>query len=386
MSKQADRTVIGAFVIGALLLVLAGVYFFGSGTFLNKTTRFVLYFEESVQGLSVGAPVVFKGVKIGSVSDINLHMCVDDYTFRTEVAIETHDRIIPVGEEATLQKHFARVDSAEDKTRGEIIELLVEKGLRARLELQSMVTGQLMVAFDFFPDKPPRIAKCTSEYPQLPTAPSGMQEITTAIEKIPIEQIIADFLSALQGIERMVNSPETANSMAALHQAIEDLKSLIAGMNDRIEPLGDNIHTMVVEFRDMARNVNEKITPLAEGITETLDDTRRLVRRVDGRIDPLADSMTETLHDAGDLVRNVNGKLTPLGEAIEALLEEARGALAQTARTLTLIQDVAGEKSALRFQVMETLSDLSGAADSIKAMADYIEQHPESLLQGKNGN
>ncbi len=386
MSKQADRTVIGAFVIGAILLAVAGVFFLGSGTFLSETTRFVLYFEESVQGLNVGAPVVFKGVKIGSVTDINLHMCVDDYTFRTEVVIEAHNRIIPVGEEATLQEHFAMIKAAGDETRGEILELLVDKGLRARLELQSMVTGQLMVAFDFFPDKPARIARCTSEYPQLPTTLSGMREITTAIKKIPIEQIVADFLSALQGIERMVNSPETANSMAALHQAIEDLKSLIAGMNDRIEPLGDNIQTMVVEFRDMARNVNEKIVPLAEGITGTLEDTRQLVRRVDGRVDPLADSMTETLRDAGDLVRSVNGKLTPLGEAIEALLEEARGALAQTARTLKLIQDVAGEKSTLRFQVMETLSDLSDAADSIKAMADYIEQHPESLLQGKNGN
>jgi len=85
MSKQANMALIGGFVVGALALVFAGVMVFGSGKFLQETANYVLYFDGSLKGLNVGSPVVWKGVKIGSVTDIQLQADAVDLTIQDPV-------------------------------------------------------------------------------------------------------------------------------------------------------------------------------------------------------------------------------------------------------------------------------------------------------------
>ena len=151
MSKPANKTLIGVFVIGAIVLAIIAVIIFGSGKFFAEKMPLVMYFEGSVAGLNVGSPVMFKGVKVGVVKDIVLRFDSNNISF-----------LIPVYAELD-PKRFHVIGKIADET--ELDKELIKRGLRARLELQSMVTGQLMVDLDFYPDKPAKLVGLDKGYP-----------------------------------------------------------------------------------------------------------------------------------------------------------------------------------------------------------------------------
>lgn len=137
MSKPASKTLIGVFVIGAIALAVLAVVVFGSGRFFSEKMPLVMYFEGSVAGLNIGSPVMFRGVKVGIVKDIVLRFDAKDVSFLIPVYVELDP------------KKFLVIGKFTDEE--ELDRTLINKGLRATLELQSMVTGQLMVNLDFHP-------------------------------------------------------------------------------------------------------------------------------------------------------------------------------------------------------------------------------------------
>ena len=183
--KRVDPRVIGTFVVGAIILGVAGLIFFGPGGLLSNTEPYVLYFDSSVKGLNIGSPVRFRGVKIGQVKEINVKVRPRDFNFHIPVVIEIEtSRIETDGSELSL------FDTLRTGLQGNTpIQTLVNKGLRARLELDSLVTGQLYVNFDMFPDTPVRLAGYSAEHLELPTLASNMGEITKAFEDLPLRQL-----------------------------------------------------------------------------------------------------------------------------------------------------------------------------------------------------
>ena len=150
MAKQANRMMIGGFVVLAVIIMAASLVVFGSGKFFKKTNKYILYFDESVKGLSVGAPVLFQGVQVGSVTSITLQ--ADFVTMKTQIPI-----IIEI------EPDRWKVRTGERSYR-KVAEKLIEMGLRAQLIMQSFITGQLMIQLDFYPKSkvcyaPPQIDK-----------------------------------------------------------------------------------------------------------------------------------------------------------------------------------------------------------------------------------
>ena len=326
MSKQANKTVIGAFVIGAIALVVAGVLIFGSGRFLKERDSYVLYFEGSVKGLNIGSPVLFRGVKVGSVTDIRLRFDPEDLTVYIPVVIEVEPDRFSKG--------------SNDKHPKQNVDLLVEKGLRAQLELQSMVTGQLMVNFDFQPDEPVNLTGIKSEYIELPTIPSDMEKLSRTIENIPFDELINKLTSAVGGLERVLNSPELIGSIQAAEKALKEINKLVKNVESQVAPLVSNIKNT----SDAARSAFEQA-----------EKTLTFEEGVPGE---LASGIKETLTSASD-------------------------ALKQTRHTLSSVQEVVAKDSDLVYKLNNTLHELSGAARSIRFLADYLERHPESLIRGK---
>ena len=171
MSKPVSKTLIGVFVVGALALAVAAVMVFGSGKFLAKTIPAVMYFEGSVKGLSVGAPVVFRGVRVGSVTNVELIFDPKKLTFLIPVYIEI---------DPSKVKTTAKV-----KGNLEYLQPLVERGLRAQLESQSFVTGQLMINIDFFPDTLPGLVGLDPRYAEIPTIASTLDQLSKDIQNLP---------------------------------------------------------------------------------------------------------------------------------------------------------------------------------------------------------
>ncbi|MBW2268955.1 MAG: MCE family protein, partial [Deltaproteobacteria bacterium] len=130
MSKRANPAMTGAFVLGAVGLVIAGILIFGSGELLKTKYTYVMYFQGSVSGLAVGAPVEFRGVKVGDPKDLEI---------RIPVVVEF------------VQGSLHRL-GAEAQDSSANIARLVELGMRAQLQVQSLLTGQQMIALDIHED------------------------------------------------------------------------------------------------------------------------------------------------------------------------------------------------------------------------------------------
>ena len=236
MSKPANKTMIGIFVVAAIGLIVAAIVLLGSGKFFKDKPKFVMYFDGSVKGLSVGSPVVFRGVKIGSVSEIGMRFNPTDLSVLIPVYVALGDADIEmVDSDLSIKK------SDRKKVLYSLSDALVRRGARAQLEMQSFVTGQLQIAIDFYPDKPAKFVGGPAKYPEIPTIPTQLQELTKRIEQLPIEDIGKKLQSTLDGIDRMVNSPEMSLMIKSIGRTSEETKTLVHNLDRQLEPLTASI-------------------------------------------------------------------------------------------------------------------------------------------------
>jgi len=328
MTKKANPKVIGAFVVGAVVLATVGVIVFGSGKFFARKFIWVLYFPGSVKGLTVGAPVTLKGVQIGTVTDIKVVIDRETLTFQTPVYVEVFpDKVKDVGEYAAVEAERIKADPEE------AITLLVERGLRAKLELQSLVTGKLQVAFDMYPDTPVHYVRLEKKVPELPTLPTAMEQLTKTLENLPIEEIVEDARKTMAAIEKLTTSPELTEAVTALNNTLQD-------------------------FGKLARNLDGRVGPLTTSIEETMKDTQKLVKNVNTQVEPTLTDLQETL------------------KAAQAAIKKAEVALAS-------VGDVVHADSTLMFELTRTISELRDMAQSINSLAGYLQRQPDSLIRGK---
>lgn len=190
MINKVNKTVIGAFVVGAIVLLVAGVIVFGSGMFFKQSDKYIVFFDGSVKGLSEGAPVIFRGVKIGNVCSIGLV-----YDEKRE------DVFIPV----VIDVELARIKGIPDKFGYPDYVMFIKQGLKAKLEIQNFITGQLMIDLDFYPDKPVKMYNLIKDYPELPALPIS-PDIFKIMKDIPIKDIADNLDKAVVGINRLINS------------------------------------------------------------------------------------------------------------------------------------------------------------------------------------
>jgi paraquat-inducible protein B len=347
MSKQANKTVIGIFVVGAIALVVVAIVVLGSGKFFKKTLKTVCYFEGSVGGLNIGAPVVFRGVKIGSVTRVVLSLDPSKLIFTIPVYIE-------------IEPDKLTVTGPRPKKIGQNLPALIDKGLRATLEMQSLVTGQMQVGLDLYPDKPAKFAefKVDTETPEIPTIPTPMQELTKKIEKIPIDKIFEKLSSALEGIDKLVKSPEIPEAIRSVNLALGDVRKLV-------------------------QNVDGQVGPLASNLNDTVQDVRKLVQNADGKVTGLASSLDETVKEVRGVVKRVDNGIDPLVAGIEKTIKSAEATLTAAQKTVQEIQTSTGENSTLGYELNKTLEETTALLRSIRLLADYLQRHPESVIWGK---
>jgi paraquat-inducible protein B len=316
MARQPRKTLIGAFVVGAVALAAAGITVFGSGKFFQKTSTLVMFFSGSITGLSVGSPVEFRGVRIGQVTKIAAVFDPKTLSIAIPVYVEFDPRSLIV---AGVQ------DSSSIK---EFYQPLLDKGLKAQLDIESFITRQLYINVDFFPDKPTTLVGLDPRYPEIPTIPSLQEQIVQMLQKLP-EKI----MTVTDGIERLVNSP-------AAQESLRDLDGLIRGIATELRPL------MV------------SLTSTSNAARRTFAQAEKTLSMEEGPSAEIAASITETMKKAGD-------------------------SLDQMRSTLGSYQKVAAQNAHVGYDVTKTLGDLDAAARSVRSLAESLERHPESVLKGK---
>ncbi len=328
MNKHYNPALIGAFVIGAATLMVAAVLIFGSGGFFSERVHYVLYFERSVKGLQIGAPVDFRGVKIGTVTDIQVHFDSNDRTFRIPVYIELEPNRLT---EVCCDEKSGK--TAKGKYPALMIEKLVSRGLRARVEQESLVTGLLYVQLDFFPNTPINRVGGEQDIVELPTIPSSLQLISEKFEKLPLEALVTKVTKAVEGVERVVNSDDLAAAIVSLNRTLKTLEGLVANLDRRIEPLTADVNATLTAVQSLAQNFDSN----AEPVLSSMENASR----------------------------------------------EAQTAIIEVQKVFENVDGMVDEHSPLRFELEQTLVEVSAAARSIRQMADYFKHHPESLIYGK---
>jgi paraquat-inducible protein B len=297
MSKQPNKTLIGAFLVGAVVLLVAGALIFGGGKFFTKVSNYVMYFDGSVKGLNIGAPVIFRGVKIGSVTDVKVSLEGKDLSkgLRVPVLIEIEaDRISLSGADPELQ---AFVSKEIAKRTGKVMELLIKSGLRAQLVSQSLVTGQLAVSFDFYPDKPIKLVGGDTEHMEIPTIPSTMEALTETIKDLPLEELVDRILKLVKNADSVVNSPDLKGSISALHEALKSANKLVQNVDGKVGPLISSIDKTAVaaqaalkeakESLDLTENVLAEDSPALTELTNALRDISAAARSLSALTDYL---------------------------------------------------------------------------------------------------
>ncbi|HKA55740.1 MAG TPA: MlaD family protein [Candidatus Binatia bacterium] len=332
MSKQASPAAIGGFVVGAVALVVAGVLIFGSGKFFAHTTPAVMYFEGNVQGLQVGAALKFRGVPIGSVTDIKAKFNTSELKFRIPVFVE-------------FIQDSIESDGKSTRPDQKVLNALVEQGLRAQLQPESIVTGQLFVQLDFYPDAPPAqvVIDPATQLIEIPTIPTALelvsQTLRRAINKIaelPIEEIVTNLEAALSSINRVVNAPEVLETVRTLNS--------------------------------------------------TLLDVRHLVQRTDKQMEPLTAGIAKMVEHVNKLAQSVDTQMASLSTSLKDMSGAARGALEQTRETMVTVQGFAAPSSPVQYELAKTLRELSDTARSLRVLADYLERHPNAVVFGRGRN
>jgi paraquat-inducible protein B len=196
----------------------------------TEKNYYILHFNESIRGLSIGAPVEFRGIKIGQVIDIKPEY--DPVTFSTKIAVLIE----------TEPQRWGRAaeDSANSRQR---MQKLVDRGLRAQLKTGSLLTGQLFIEVDFHPDVPPAHIKYGKKFPEFPTIPAPLQMITARLnqllgklETVPIERIGKDLGDTLQNVKHLSESKELLGAVQALNETLQQVRQLVQNLDSNVLP------------------------------------------------------------------------------------------------------------------------------------------------------
>ncbi|MGD2097667.1 MAG: MlaD family protein [Desulfobacterales bacterium] len=250
---------------------------------------YILHFEGSIRGLTVGAPVEFRGIKYGQVVDIKAVFNEQTLTPKITVLIETEPQRWETLGETTL----------DEKTQ---LEALIAKGFRAQLKTGSLLTGQLYVECDFHPDAPPAQIKYGQKFPELPTIPAPLQIVTnrvndllTKIETVPIEKIGKDLGDTLQNVKSITESAELLQAIRALDETLK-------------------------ETRELTQNLNANVAP---AITATLDQAQQTLVSVEGSLGkdaPLQHDLRQSLKELSEAARALRLLLEYLERHPDALI------------------------------------------------------------------
>jgi paraquat-inducible protein B len=356
MGSKISPTVIGAFVVGAIICMVAGVLLFGGVKFFQEKIPYVMFFDSSVEGLNVGAPVILRGVQVGQVTEISAIANPQTFDLIIRVKIEVVRGVVKVGAES---------QRIQDLHKG--VEGLIQKGARATLRMQSFVTGLLYVAFDFYPGTPIKLLGLDPAYTELPTIPSDMdqlkatlQEAMGELKKLPLEALFSEALGTLKRANHLLEMPEIKQTLVSLHNVMDTAERLLRNADGQVTPLGSKLGGAADAARvtlEMARTV--------------LLDAQKLLRNVDGQVAPLASNANDTLTAARSTLGQANKSLVKLTDTASPALKQAE-------------QTLAGANTMVNNDLSQTLKALEEALRAIRALAMTLERRPEALIRGKS--
>lgn len=324
MSGEAStsrQTAIGAFVLGGIGLTLAGIVLFGKSHLFSPTVRAAVVFQGSVSGLTVGAPVNFRGVRVGAVESITV-----------EFDPKSQTAFIPV----TVQLEPKRVVLAGQK-RQDATDLpqVVGVGLRAELNTQSFVTGQSEIDLDFDPTSAAVLHPDITSLPEIPTRTSTIQRVKDQLSQLPLRE------------------------------------------------LADNANVTLQSLRALSEKLDRTLPALIDSLRSTSDRTAATIELASQGVGDMEKRLDATLGDISRLANAGTLLLSQRGAELHTTLVSANQTVVQARDMLAELKGLTSERGAGRANVDSTLRDLAAAAAALRGLATDVEHNPQLLLTGR---
>jgi paraquat-inducible protein B len=321
MSVKVNPTYIGIFVFLGLVLGVCGLLLFTSSRLFTKSTKFIIYFENSLNGLNEGAPVKFRGVRIGSV-----------YRVMIRYDQATNDPAMPVIIELQEELIRKRLEGATSYQGLAKLGVRVHEGLRARLETESLVTGVLYV--DLEVESPPTPAvyhQLKPEFVEIPSRSTDIQALVKNISKINLKELVVKLSALITRADSVLERMKLEELSGHLEHLVNSADGVVRDpdLTNAFARLDD----MLQEYREVGIKLNSRVYPVTDGFTNTLQQLNR--------------------------------------------------ALTQTRGGMENFRDTLSADSPLRNELSVTLNRLSEAAESVSTLADFLHRYPNALITGR---
>jgi paraquat-inducible protein B len=320
MSKKANPTMIGLFILGGLALGVAGIFLFSSTRWFTRTSHCILYFDGSLAGLNPGAPVKYRGVTVGSVRKVMIRFNQATNDYQMPVLIEVREDLVRdrLGDplEFNLREFFQRG---------------LEQGLRGSLQSESLVTGLLYLELERRPEVKAVYHQLKPIYTEIPTMPTDVQQLFNKLARLDF-QGITDKLSAI------LDKLDADLSQIHVREISQGLTNILASVNQLVK--------------------SPSITNSLTSVQRTVDEFGALSAKIRGRVDPLADDVSATL-------KQTQQTLAELREGVQDL------------------RDAVAPDASLRQALTQALQQIGDAARSLAVLSDFLTRNPNALLTGR---
>ena len=253
MSEKPHTVAIGAFVLGAILIAIATMLLLMGSGFGTKETV-VMVFDGSVKGLSVGAPLALRGVKVGEVTDIDL--VLDSDTASATMIVE-----------ANFNKNNIRQEGDPNVN---LTEELIKSGLRAQLNTQSLLTGLLYIELDFHPKTAAHLVKINSPYLQIPTIETDLERFTKTLQNIDFSKLNKQVENISSSIDSLVSSKDFQALPAGMNTTLTSLRELSTQLQGQLATSGPKLDILLDETSVTVNNANKELPQLSALVESNL--------------------------------------------------------------------------------------------------------------------
>lgn len=312
MTARARPRLVGAFVLVAVGLGLAGIAALSSGRLFAEHRTYVVFFPNAVGGLKEGAPVTFRQVPVGQVKDVELVFGADYRDSRIMAVLQIRRGAV---------KNVAGA-SALPLSDAQLVKLLVNAGLRASARSSSPVAGQKSVDLDFHPELAPRFSGIEMPYPEIPTAPTGMELLSEKLEatlekisNVPVDEVLLQLKATLASAQKLLDSGDIHGAVRSLRLTLETANRTLAGAE---KTLG-GVDGMITDARTTMTSVSDTV----KGLGTTLERLDRTLATVDRNVERTGDVQLEaakTLDEMNELLKSLRFLADTLQRHPEALL------------------------------------------------------------------
>jgi phospholipid/cholesterol/gamma-HCH transport system substrate-binding protein len=312
---RAQPRLVGLFVLGALVLIAAGIAALSARRLFAEYRTYVVFFPYAVGGLRSGAPVTFRQVQVGHVAEVDLVFAGESFGGSWIMAV------------IEIRRNALRdpTGKAADRSDAELARVMIESGLRASVRSSSVIAGQRSVDLDLRPETPARLSGISSPYPEIPSAPTGMEVINERIEAtlkkisdVPLDEVLIQVDATLASLQKALDHGDVPGTLRRMRTTLEGTSRTFAAAEKAMGQVG--------EVSGQATATLASIDQTMKGLQKTLDRLDKTLVTVE---------------------RNVEGT------------------------------------AELRSQTLKTVDEMNELMKSLRSLVEMLQQHPESLLRGR---